>query len=212
MIFIDSASINEIKSAMEFGWVDGVTTNPILLAKENRDPVLLYKEIRAITSGPVFYQIMSREVGEMQDEARRIFQVLGDQLVLKIIPSETGYKFCCRHSKEFDICITAVYSPTQAAVAYSSGARYVAFYYNRAQKKTGDAAGLIDAISSILSGSNTEILAASLKSTDEVATVLKSGANHIAAPLTVLKKMINHELSDQAIAAFYQDGIGIDEL
>jgi transaldolase len=210
MIFIDSANINEIKSAIELGWVDGVTTNPILLAKENHDPTSLYKDIRVITAGPVFYQLVSNEVGEMQEEAGRISQILWDQLVLKIIPTDIGFKFCRQNNHKYDICITAVFDTIQSVVAANSGARFIAVYYNRAQRNAGNAADLISAISSILLGTSTEILAASLKSPEEVRIVLKSGAQHIAAPLTVLRKMTKNELSKQAIDSFFQNGVGID--
>jgi len=210
MIFIDSANIGEIKSALELGWVKGVTTNPILLAVENCDPVLLFEDIQALSSGPIFYQIMSREIGEMHREASRMAQILGGQLVLKIIPSETGFKFCSLYSGEFDICITAVFNPLQAFVAANSGAAYTAVYYNRAQKSLGDGSSLIKEISTILSGSGTEILAASIKSVDEVKAVLNAGAYHIALPYPVIVQMIHDDLSEQAIETFFQNGVGID--
>ena len=210
MIFIDSANIEEIKSAMELGWVSGVTTNPVLLAKEKRNPNSLYREIKALTTGPVFYQLMSRDLAGMRQEAETIAQILGDQIVLKIIPTEIGFNFCSQHNMEFEICITAVFSTIQAIVAANAGARFVAVYYNRVQKFAGDGAGLISDIFSNLSGSDTAILAASLKSPEDVATVLRSGSQHIAAPLNVLKMMIQHDLSDQAIDSFFQDGVGID--
>lgn len=212
MIFIDSANIEEIKSALELGWVRGVTTNPILLAVEKCDPVSLFEDIRALCSGPVFYQMMSREIGEMRKEASRIAQILGGQLVLKIIPSETGFKFCSLYSGEFDICITAVFNPLQAVVAANSGAAYTAVYYNRAQKSMGDGSRLIKEISTVLSGLGTEILAASIKSVDEVKAVLNAGAYHIALPYPVIVQMIQDDLSDQAIESFFQNGVGIDGL
>jgi transaldolase len=209
-IFLDSAKKNEVKQAMEFGWVSGVTTNPSLLAKVDRPPEVVLEQLSSISTGPLFYQLMAKTPHEMLREANKARDLVGDKLVLKILPSKAGFQFCTQYSGDFPCCVTAVFSEWQALVACEAGAAYIAIYVNRAKRLLGDGIGLVRNVSAVLSGSSTQIVAASIKSPLEASVVFMAGAHHLAVPFGVLQELITHELSESAIAEFYGSGVGID--
>lgn len=206
--YIDSANIEDVSKAISFGWVKGVTTNPLLLARESTAVEEVLDKIKQL-NGPVFYQLMAKTLQDMLVEAHAIREILADQLVVKILPTIEGYRFCSAYSDDYSCCLTALFSVSQAAVAQQAGARYIAIYYNRAQKNLGDGTGLIEAAAQILKGSHTEIVAASIKSAHEASQVLLAGAHHVAAPLNVLTEMVDHDLSIKAINNFYENGVGL---
>ena len=207
--YIDSANIEDVSKAISFGWVKGVTTNPTLLARESLGVEQILNNIKQLSSGRIFYQLMAKSVDDMLHEAHAVREILGDQLVVKILPTMEGFRFCFTNSNDFDCCFTALFSVSQAAVAREARARYIAIYYNRAQKNMGDGTGLIEAAAQVLKGTNTEIVAASIKSAQEASKVLLAGAHHIAAPLDVLTEMMDHDLSNEAILDFYNNGVGL---
>jgi transaldolase len=207
--YIDSANIEDVSKAVSFGWVKGVTTNPLLLARESAAVEEVLNRIKQLSSGPIFYQLFSKTVEDMLVEALAVKEILGEQLVVKILPTEAGYRFCSTYSGEYICCLTALFSAAQAAAAQQAGARYIAIYFNRAQKKMGNGIGLIEAAAQVLKGSGTEVVAASIKNTDEASQVLLAGALHIAAPLNVLTEMMKHNLSHEAITDFYENGVGL---
>jgi len=209
-IYIDSAIESEVRQAMAFSWVSGVTTNPSLLAKAGRPPELVLEQLSSISTGPLFYQLMAKTPHEMLREANRARDLVGDKLVLKILPTEVGFRFCAQYSGEFPFCVTAVFSEWQALVAREAGAAYIAIYVNRATKLLGDGIELVRNASTVLSGICTQIVAASIKSPREASAVFMAGAHHLAVPYDVLQALITHELSESAIAEFYRGGVGIE--
>lgn len=207
--FIDSANLKDISKAVSFGWVKGVTTNPLILARENGNVEQILAQIKQLTNGLIFYQIIGQTVSEMLDEAGAARDILGDQLVVKVLPTSEGFQFCSWHSGGYTCCLTALYGVSQAAAAKEAGAQYIAIYYNRAQQKMGNGIELIEAASAVLNDSYTEIVAASVKSAEQVGQVLLAGAHHVAAPLNVLNDSTQHNLSDQAIVEFLKNGEGL---
>jgi transaldolase len=207
--FIDSANIQDISTAVSFGWVKGVTTNPLILARENGDVEQILSQIKQLTNGLIFYQLIGKTVGEMLDEAGAARDIVGNQLVVKVLPTTQGFQFCSRHSRGYTCCLTALYSVSQAAAAKEAGAQYIAVYYNRAQEEMGNGTELIETAAAVLNGSNTEIVAASVKSAEQAGQVLLAGAHHVAAPLNVLNETTQHKLSDQAITEFLKYGDGL---
>ena len=141
-IFVDTADIEQAKAAKEFGWVRGITTNPILLAKCNSAADTL-QQLAGLNMGLLFYQLVSSSKEDMLKEANLAKEIAGDQLVLKIPPSEQGFKIIPHLPPEIPCCITALYSVAQAIVARESGVRYIAVYVNRATKLLGDGLSLI---------------------------------------------------------------------
>lgn len=208
-VYIDSANLTDISNAVNFGWVSGVTTNPTLLAREELPVKELLKEITNLSPGPVFYQLMATSVNEMLVEAQKAAVLVGSGLVVKILPTEEGFKFSADHADEFNCCLTAVFSPSQAVVVSQTGAQYIAIYYSRAQKNNSSGIELIESCASILEGTGVEIVAASLKSPQDVSKVILAGAHHIAAPIKVLSQMMSDDLSQEAIRIFYEQGIGL---
>ena len=110
---------------------------------------------------------------------------------------------------EFPCCVTAIFDPAQALVAREAGARYIAVYVNRATKQLGDGLALVGELAKVLAGSQTEILAASLKSTKEAVDSFLAGAQHITVPLELLVSFSTHPLSMQTVEQFNAEGVGI---
>ena len=209
MIYLDSASIEEAKVAISMGWVKGITTNPVLLNKADLPPEDCLKQLAAISPGEVYYQLCAQDFDGMIAEAAKARAIIGDKLVLKIPATELGFRVTAYLSPSIDCSVTAIYSPAQAAIAHESGAKYAIAYVNRATKLLGDGLALVRQMSAILQDSPTKILAASLKSPQEAADTLIAGADCITVPMSILKAMTTHELSEQTVTEFSAKGIGI---
>ena len=207
-IFIDSAVITEVESARSLGWVRGVTTNPLLLAKSGCDARTVLTGLARLGIGSVFYQLVSPTLDGMQQEMKQAAKIVGPALVLKVPPSQVGFQFVARCS-DFPCCITAVYSPAQAMIAREVQARYVAVYVNRATRLMGNGFQLVKQVAEILRHSSTEIIAASIKSSEEACESLSAGAHHVTLPYEILTRLIAHPLSEQTIAEFQVNGVGI---
>jgi len=208
-IFIDSAIYDEVLEALSTGWIGGVTTNPLLLAKAPEQPATVLKSLASLNPGVVFYQLMSTIQEEMLAEAQQAQTLLDEELVLKLPPTWEGLSFAARCSSEFSCCVTAVFNPAQALAARQAGAQYVAVYVNRATQLGGDGIELVRGIARILEGSHTEILAASLKTPEQASQAFKAGASHLTLPLAVLKSLVADPLSDETMRDFWQRGVGI---
>jgi transaldolase len=145
----------------------------------------------------------------MMIEAHRSAEIIKSGLIFKIAPTENGFRFVAEHGKDFPCCVTAIFDPAQALIAREAGARYIAVYVNRATKKLGDGLGLVGEVAKILAGSQTEILAASLKSKKEAVDAFVAGAQHITVPFDLLAGLSIHPLSVQTVEQFNVEGIGI---
>ena len=208
-IYLDSAKLDEARQAKDLGWVFGVTTNPSLMAKAGVEPEVVLKELAVLEFHQVYYQLVSQNVEDMLIEARKAAEIVKTGLILKIAPTENGFRFVAKHANEFPCCVTAIFNPAQALIAREAGARYVAVYVNRAIKQLGDGLGLVEKLAKVLAGSQTEILAASLKSTKEAVDAFLAGAQHITVPLDLLASLSTDPLSAQTIEQFNSDGAGI---
>ncbi len=208
-IYLDSAIISEAEAVSKFGWVSGITTNPTLLAKSNLPPDATLKKLAQLTAGEVYYQIIAPNFEGMVAEGKAAFQLIGQQTVLKLPATAVGFQAVAHLSPDIPCAVTAIYSPAQAVVAAAAGAKYAAVYVNRATRILGDGMALVRDLASVLKGSNTEILAASLKSPMEAVASLQAGANHLTLNFEVLQAMGFHELSEQTIDEFAKNGRGI---
>lgn len=209
MIYLDSALIEEAKIARAMGWVKGITTNPTLLNKSGLSPESCLKQLTAISPGELYYQLCARDFEAMVAEAEKAREIIGDKIVLKIPATELGFRVTAYLSSSIDCSVTAIYSPAQAAIASEAGAKYAIAYVNRATRLLGDGLALVRQMSEILQDSETKILAASLKSPEEAAAAIMAGADCITIPMSILKAMTTHELSDKTVAEFVANGIGI---
>ncbi len=209
MIYLDSALLEEAEKAVQFGWIKGITTNPTLLAKSPLPPEETLRKLSLISPGELYYQLTSLEFDQMIREGRRAYEMIGDKTVLKIPATYTGFRVVSILAQEIACSVTAIYSGYQAAVAAQAGATYAIVYVNRATRLLGDGLSLVREMSDILKGSDTEILAASLKSPQEAAASLQAGANHLTLPLNILSKMTEHHLSQETVTEFNQNGLGL---
>jgi transaldolase len=132
-IFIDTADFEQAKAAKEYGWIRGITTNPILLANAGKSVADTLQQIAGLNMGLLFYQLVAANKEDMLREARLAREIAGDQLVLKIPPTEQGFQIIPHLPPEIPCCITALYSVAQAVIARESGARYIAVYVNSKQ-------------------------------------------------------------------------------
>jgi len=208
-IYIDSAILDEAKIAKSCGWVRGLTTNPILLAKAGGKPREVLEALAKLEFEQLFYQLISQTLDDMRLELQLASKIIGRALVVKIPPTETGFQFVSQNSDKLPFCVTAVYHPAQAIVAREAGARYVAVYVNRATRLLGDGFTLVRDVGSVLTGSPTEIIAASVKSSNEAFQSVQAGAHHLTLPFNVLVGMTSHSLSVDTLAEFQKLGTGI---
>jgi transaldolase len=207
-IFIDSAIWKEVESAHSLGWVHGVTTNPVLLAKAGGDTQTILTELAQLDMGPLFYQLISTTLDGMCKEMELAVKMVGSALVLKVPPTQVGFQFV-NQCRDVPCCVTAVYSPAQALVACESNARYVAVYVNRATRLMGDGLRLVRDVAEISKRSRTEIIAASIKSPEEACASLWAGAHHLTLPSEVIMSIIVHPLTDQTLVDFQSLGVGL---
>jgi transaldolase len=203
-IMIDSAVVEEVKRAVELGYVSGVTTNPTIMAKARGEPKDIIRQICAISPGPVFYQVTARTVAEREREGREFFSIRPEKVVLKIPATTENMSLVARLSKDIPCAVTAVYSGHQTLVACEAGARYVIPYVNRATRLLGDGVMLVTEMAQVIALLETpvRIVAASIKSAAEATQALLAGADDLTLPLDVLLSLGNHPLSDEAIAEF----------
>jgi transaldolase len=208
-IYVDTAIIAEAEIASKFGWIAGITTNPTLLAKSDVSPDMTLKQLAQLTSGEVYYQLTASDFDGMVAEGNAAFELIGRQTVLKVPATLTGFQVVAHLSAEIPCAVTAIYSAAQAAVSAQAGAKYAIAYVNRATRLLGDGFALVQDMANVLKTTNTEILAASIKSPEEAVKTLLAGAHHLTLPLDILQAIAVHELSQQTVDEFAKNGRGI---
>jgi len=208
---LDSAIIEEARQSAEWGWVSGATTNPTLLAKSSLLPAETLKKLGKLFKGPIFYQLTAKSMKEMRKEAMLAADILGEQLVLKIPAVPLGFQACAALSKIYTCAITSIFSIGQALTAHAAGAHYALYYHNRAKRLLPDGADLAERISDVLARTGTQLVAASLKSTEEVIEARMAGAHILSAPFAVLAQLPVQEHSQAALNEFDAKGIGLLE-
>ena len=208
-LLLDSAILDEARQAAGWGWVSGATTNPTLLAKSALSPAETLREISRLLKGQIFYQLTGATIEAMKEEAKLADEILGSQLVLKIPATTLGFQASAALSGKYTIAITSLYTVAQALAANASGARYARYYHNRAKRLLPDGADLAQRLVHALAGTDTLVVAASLKSADELVESRMAGVPILSAPLHVLAALPNNDLSDAAVDEFNQTGIGL---
>lgn len=205
-LYIDSALIEEVREALGWGFVTGVTTNPKLLARAGRPAEAVIAELCALSPGPVFYQPAAQDPRALEEEGRRFSAISPAQVVLKICATLPHLAVLARLAPTIPCAATAVFSPAQAYIAAEAGARYIIPYVKRMHPYPGQGVALLEEIAAVLGGAGrrAELLAASLGSVPEVIACLKAGVHHVTVPLALIREMAEHPLSQQAIAEFAQ--------
>jgi len=205
--FIDTANIKEIREASSMGMVDGVTTNPSLIAKEGRDFEEIIKEICGIVDGPISAEVISLDSKGMLKEARHL-SAIHNNIVVKIPMTVDGLKAVTALTKEgIKTNVTLVFSPLQALMAAKAGATYVSPFVGRLDDISHDGLLLVEQIVDIYNNYafDTEIIVASVRNPLHILESALIGADIATIPFDVLKKLAAHPLTDKGIKAFLDD-------
>ncbi len=206
-LFIDTANIEEIKRAKEWGLLDGVTTNPSLIAKENRDPIKLLEEICSIVKGPVSAEVISMDSQGMLKEARELKKI-GENIVIKIPLTEEGLKAVkILESEGINTNVTLCFSPIQALLAAKAGATYISPFVGRLDDISQYGMELVEQIVEIYDnyGFETQVIVASIRNPIHVLEAALIGADIATIPFQVLRQLIKHPLTDIGIERFLAD-------
>ena len=205
--FIDTASISEIQSALEMGLVDGVTTNPSLLAKEADDWRSIAKNICALVPGPISLEIMATQAEEMVREAKNLLQ-FGPHVVIKVPMTDQGLRAVrILRAMDIDCNVTLVFSAAQALLAAKAGARYVSPFVGRLDDIGENGTNLIRQIIRIFSiyEIKTQVIAASIRSPRHVLQAALAGAHIATIPYKILNQLLQHPLTDLGVELFERD-------
>lgn len=203
-LFLDSASLDDARAAGDLGFVEGITTNPSLLAREGPPAQEQIGALLEAFPGTVFYQPVSVEPDDAAEAIRRVSSGAPGRVVGKLPALPSLFPIAARLTREGITCaMTAVYSPGQAIVAAASGVRWVIPYVNRAKRLTGGD-DLVPNLWSVLDGrgDRPSILAASIKSADELVQAFVDGADAVSAPLAILEELGEHPLTRSAVEGF----------
>lgn len=207
--FIDTANVDEIRKANELGVICGVTTNPSLIAKEGRDFVEVVKEITTIVDGPISAEVISLEADAMVAEAEDLLKKLDNpNIVIKLPMCAEGLKACkMLTDKGIKTNVTLIFSAAQALLAAKAGATYVSPFVGRVDDIDWDGIQLVADIADIFAvyGIESEIIAASIRTSVHVTECAKVGADIATVPYKVIEQMIKHPLTDIGIARFLKD-------
>lgn len=205
--FIDTANIDEIKEANSMGMVDGVTTNPSLIAKEGRAFEEIIKEICKIVDGPISAEVISLETEGMIKEARQLAKI-HDNIVVKIPMTVEGLKATRQLAiDKIKTNVTLVFSPLQALMAAKAGADYVSPFIGRLDDISHEGLFIVEQIAEIFSNYafDTEIIVASIRNPLHVLDAAMIGADIATIPFNVLAKLAAHPLTDIGIKKFLDD-------
>jgi len=206
-IFIDTANIGEIREAHAWGIVDGVTTNPSLLAKENREPKALIEEICAVVDGPISVEVCSMKADQMVKDAQEWAKV-HKNITIKIPMTTEGLKATKQLSKQgIKTNVTLVFTPVQAMLAAKAGATFVSPFIGRLDDIGAEGMAIIRDIMTIYKnyGFKTEVIVASVRNPIHVLDAAKAGAHIATVPFKVIEFLTKHPLTSAGIDKFLED-------
>lgn len=206
--FLDTADLGEIRDLAATGLVDGVTTNPSLVAKSGRPFIELVQEIASIVLGPISAEVTATDADAMLAEGRRLAKI-APNIAVKVPLTPAGLRACRALADEGTrVNVTLCFSPAQAILAAKAGASFVSPFVGRLDDIGADGMALIADIVQIYASYvdfNTEVLVASIRSPMHVVEAAKMGAHVCTMPPAVLRQMFNHPLTDKGLAAFLAD-------
>src|SRR3989338_6200115 len=205
--FIDTADINEIKAALEIGIIDGVTTNPSLIAKTGKDFKTVVDEICAVVDGPISVEAISMDAEGLIKEARELSKV-NKNIVVKIPMTEEGLKAVKKVNQEgIHTNVTLVFSPTQAILAAKAGATYISPFVGRLDDISHIGMDIVGQIVTIYDNYDfsTEVIVASIRNPLHVVDAALMGADVATIPFGVIKQLVKHPLTDIGIERFLSD-------
>ena len=208
--FLDSADLTEIRRAMDAGLIDGITTNPSLLAKvagADHDPREVLEEICRIVPGPISAEVVATTKDEMLREGRKLAK-LADNIVVKVPLTEDGLMACRQfRSEDIRVNVTLCFSAAQALLAAKAGASYISPFVGRLDDIAQDGMELIEQVVQIYSNYDfqTEVLVASVRHPVHVVQAALIGAHVATVPAKVLHQLMHHPLTDKGLSAFLAD-------
>ena len=205
--FVDTADIAEIRDLADSGLLDGVTTNPSLVAKSGRNFLDLVAEICDVVNGPVSAEVASVDFETMLAEAHKIAKI-SHRIAVKVPLTPAGLKVCKILSSEGTMVnVTLCFSANQALLAAKAGATFISPFIGRHDDNGLDGMQLIEDIRTIYDNYDfkTQILAASIRNVGHITSCAKIGADVITAPPAVIKAMANHVLTDKGLDQFMKD-------
>jgi len=206
-IFVDTSSVSEVKRLAALGILDGVTTNPSLMAKEGGDPNRILKEICAIVQGPVSGEVVATDVDGMLREGRDLAK-LDEHIIVKVPFTPAGVQACKTLSGEgIRVNVTLVFSAAQALLAAKAGAYFVSPFVGRLDDIATDGMGLIGQIVEIFDNYDfaTEVLVASTRSPMHIVQAARMGADICTCPPSVIDALFKHPLTDIGLERFLKD-------
>lgn len=206
-IFIDSANLDEIKAAWDLGIINGVTTNPTLVAQEGRDFRQVLEEIVQVVNGPISAEVIGLEASSMIEEARSL-SAIHPNIVVKIPMTGEGLKAVATLSKEgIRTNVTLVFSANQALLAARAGATYISPFVGRVDDVGQDGLYLIEEIMDIFQrhGLEAQVIAASIRHPQHITQAARAGAHIATVPYKVIQQMLYHPLTEAGIARFLSD-------
>jgi len=205
--FIDTANAEEIRKAWELGVIDGVTTNPSLMAKEGKDPIQILKTICSIVNGPVNAEVVGLTADVMIKEAK-VLSKIHKNIVIKIPMIEEGLKAVKKLSAQgIKTNVTLIFSATQALLAAKAGASYVSPFVGRLDDISHDGMEIVGQIIDIYDNYlfETEIIVASVRNPLHVLDAAMMGADIATIPFSVISQLAKHPLTDIGLAKFLKD-------
>jgi transaldolase len=206
-IFLDTANIEELKKGIEYGVVNGATTNPSLIARENREFLPLIKEITALVPGPVSVEVTATDFEGMVDEARQYAEI-ANNVVIKVPINLQGLKVVKQlYTLGIKTNVTLIFSSSQALLAAKAGATYVSPFVGRIDDISGNGMDLVADIIQIFDNYalETEIIVASIRHPLHFVEAAMMGADIATIPFSTLAKLLNHPLTDRGMEQFLKD-------
>lgn len=206
-LFLDTASIDEIREINRWGVLSGVTTNPSLLAKEHGDPGAVWKEILTEVTGDVSLEVTALDADGMVEQGRDLAQ-MGPNAVVKVPMTPQGLEACTRLTADgARVNVTLVFSPAQAILAAEAGAYCVSPFLGRVDDAASDGMALLKSICEVyaVQGYETNVLAASLRHPMHVVEAALVGADIATMPYEVFAKLVKHPLTDIGLERFLAD-------
>ena len=205
--FIDTANVDEIREAHALGLVDGVTTNPSLIAKSGRNFVEVIKEITEIVDGPISAEVVALDHEGMIREGEELAKI-HQNIVVKVPMTPEGLKATkALHAKGIKVNVTLIFTPVQALLAAKAGAAYVSPFVGRLDDISQDGMGIIEEIRTIFDnyGFEAEIIVASVRNPIHVLDSALIGADIATIPFSVMIQLSKHPLTDAGIDKFLKD-------
>lgn len=207
LLFLDTADIEEIRTAAVIGIVDGVTTNPSLIKKSGRNFEEVVGEIAAVVDGPISAEVTAEDYKGMLEQAKPLIAI-HKNITIKVPMTEAGVRACKTLSAQgVMVNVTLIFKPAQALVAAKAGAAFVSPFVGRLDDKGEDGSKVVEEIVQIFHNYQfkTKVLAASMRSVEHVTRAALAGADAATMPPNVFHELFTHELTDAGLEQFAAD-------